>query len=238
MAGDRIRLEVSSRETRGSAESRRLRRRGVIPGILYGKGEPTAFCVPERELRRALSGPSGLHAILDVAFAADGGGTHSAILKDYQQDPVRGHLLHIDLHEVRLDQPITATVNVALVGEAPGANEGGVLSQVTRELNISALPGSIPESIEADVGSMGVGDTLRLADLPDVEGIEFLDDPEETVLATVTAPTRSIEEEEAAEEAAAEAGGAPEGEQAPESASERPGDARGDAAGDPGTTSG
>src|SRR5215211_4639234 len=131
MAGERIRLEVKERERKGSRESRRLRKQGLVPGVLYGRSTPHAICVPERDLRRALTGDSGLHTILDVVLEGQKS-THPSILKDYQQDPVKGGVIHVDLQEVRLDQPITATVAVNLVGgeDAPGVREGGVLSQV------------------------------------------------------------------------------------------------------------
>ncbi|MDQ3823263.1 MAG: 50S ribosomal protein L25, partial [Actinomycetota bacterium] len=195
MAGERIRLEVDERDSRGSRASRRLRRQGLVPGVLYGRGKPPhAICVPERELRRALTGSAGLHAILDVAL--DGQKTvRPAILKDYQQDPLKGRVIHVDLQEVRLDQPIQAQVVVHLVGEPAGVTEGGVLSQVQRELNVEALPMEIPEHIDADVSGLGIGDSLRLADVPAVAGVTFLDDPDETVLATVTLPTRVVEPE-------------------------------------------
>jgi len=172
----------------------------LIPGVLYGRGKtPHPFCVAERQLRKALTGPAGLHAILDVVL--DGQKTtHASILKDYQQDVITGRLAHIDLQEVRLDQPIHAEVVVELVGESVGAKEGGVLSQVSREINVEALPLEVPERIEVDISEMQMGDTLRLADIPVPEGVTFLDDPEETVLATVTMPTRVEEPEEVLEE--------------------------------------
>src|SRR5205814_6526187 len=127
MAGERTKLTVSQRERLGSPETRRLRRQGLIPGVLYGRGEPVAICVEERELRRALTGPAGLHSILDVQI--DGTGkTHASILKEYQVDKVRGHVTHVDLQEVPLDQAIHASVSVHLLGaeDAPGVREGGV----------------------------------------------------------------------------------------------------------------
>ncbi len=217
MAGERTKLTVSVRESLGTRETKRLRREGFIPGVLYGRGTPVAFSVAERELRRALGGKAGLHSILDVEI--DGADkTHASILKDYQVDKVRGYITHIDLHEVRLDRPITASVSVHLMGgeNAPGVKEGGVLSQPLREIQVEALPLEVPEHIDLDVSTMGIGDTLRIGDVHVGENVKLLDDPE-TVVATVTAPTRAIEEEvaEAAEgeegEAAAE-GEAPEGE--------------------------
>jgi large subunit ribosomal protein L25 len=222
VSGDRIKLEVRERTERGSRHSRRLRAQGLIPGVLYGNGQSRAIAVPERQLRSAVTGPSGLHAILDVVLEGQKT-THPSILADYQQDPLRGTISHIDLREVRLDQPIQATVVIQLVGESEGVKNGGVLSLVTREIQVEALPMSIPEHLEADVTWMEVGDVLRLEDVPRPGDVMFLDDPHETVVATVSAPRVEVEpEEELAEgeeaeaegaaEEAAEAGEAPAGE--------------------------
>jgi large subunit ribosomal protein L25 len=239
MAGERVKLNVQERESLGSAESRRLRKQGLIPGVLYGRSQPVAISVPERELRRALTGAGGLHAILDVVVEGKQA-SHSAILKEYQQDKVRGFVTHIDLQEVRLDQPIQASVVVQLQGgdTSPGVKEGGVLSQVVREINVEALPLEVPEHVELDVSNMELGDTLRLGDLKAYEGVTFLDDPD-TVLATLTLPTREVEPEEVPAEEGAEGAEVPEGEAAPEGGAEAPADAGGaDAAGESGTTEG
>lgn len=212
MAGERHRLEVKEREGLGTPESRRLRKQGFVPGVLYGKSTARAFAVGERELRAALTGPSGLHAVLDVVL--EGQTTaHPSILKDYQRDPIRGHVQHIDLQEVRLDVAIHATVNVHLVGaeDAPGVREGGVMNQPTTTLNVEALPMEVPESVEADVSALGMGEALRLEDVPKLEGVVFLDDPHETVIATVSAPTVEVEPEPVEGEEG-EPGEAPEGE--------------------------
>src|SRR3954463_13114063 len=246
MAGERVKLQVSERESRGSAESRRLRKQGLIPGVLYGRGkEPHAISVPERELRRVLTGDAGLHAILDVTLEGQKT-THPSILKDFQQHPVRGGIIHVDLQEVRLDQPIQAQVVVELVGEPVGVTEGGVLSQVSREITVEALPMEIPEHLELDVTGMAIGDTIRLAELPVQEGGTFLDDPDETVLATVTMPTRfvepEIEEVEGEEAELPEGVEVPEGEEAPEGAAEEAPETAADAdsgsEGEPGTAEG
>ncbi len=219
MAGDRFRLEVQERERLGSPESRRLRKQGFVPGVLYGKTGAKAFVVKERDLRAALTGSSGLHAVLDVVLEGQTS-MHSSILKEYQRDPIRGHVRHVDLLEVRLDVAIQATVNVHVVGaeDAPGVKEGGVLSQPSSTLNVEALPMEVPESIEADVSRMEMGDALRLEDLPKLEGVTFLDDPHETVIATVSAPIAEVEPEpvegEEGELLEGEAGEAAEGEAA------------------------
>src|SRR5919202_4441074 len=238
MAGERVKLSVRERESRGSAESRRLRRNGEVPGVLYGRGKPPhAICVEERELRRALTGDGGLHSILDVTL--EGQKTaHPSILKEYQVDPVRGRVIHVDFQEVRLDQPIQAQVVVELVGDPQGVKEGGVLSQVSREVTVEALPMEIPERLELDVTGMAIGDTLRLADLPAREGVTFVDDPEETVLATVTLPTREVEPEEVTEEGEEVPEGEVPEEERPEGAADQPEEPAADAAGEQGTTEG
>jgi len=223
VSGDRIRLEVKERDadSRGSRRVRRLRKDGLIPGVLYGKGNARALIVGERELRAALTGVSGLHAIVDVLF--EGQTTpHHAVLKDYQRHAVKGFITHVDFHEVRLDQTIQASVAVHLVGESPGVKAGGVLQQVTREINIEALPGSIPEHIEVDLGDLEIGGTVRLESVVAIEGVTFLDDPHETVIASCSAP-RGLEEEAAEEEGEAAEGEGGEGETSASTADESAG---------------
>jgi large subunit ribosomal protein L25 len=195
MAGERTKLVVKERTELGSRESRRLRREGLIPGVLYGGGKPVAISVAERELRRALTGAAGLHSILDVEI--DGAGkTHASILKEYQVDKIRGYITHVDLQEVPLDKPIQASVSVHLIGaeSAPGVREGGALSQPLREMSVEALPLEVPEHIDLDVSHMAIGDTLRIADITAPQGVTVLDDAE-TVVAILTAPIREVEPE-------------------------------------------
>jgi large subunit ribosomal protein L25 len=210
VSGERYQLTVHARDDseRGSRYARRVRREGLVPGVMYGKGHTRAIAVHERELRAALTGPSGLNAIVDVVL--DGQTTpHHAVLKEYQQHPIRGTITHFDFHEVRLDQPIQAVVTVQLVGESVGVKAGGVLQQVSREIHVEALPMNVPEHIDADISELEIGDTLRLEDIAAVPDVLFLDDLHETVIATVSAP-RVIEEvveeevEEGEEVAAAE----------------------------------
>jgi large subunit ribosomal protein L25 len=229
---------VQNRAVLGSAESRRLRRQGLIPGVLYGREQqPVAISIPERSLRSALTTSGGLNAVLDVVV--DDGKIHSSVLKEYQQHPVKGLIMHVDLQEVRLDQPIHATVPLHIHGEPVGVKEGGVLSQVTSELNVEALPMEVPEHLEADVSEMAIGDTLRLSAITVPEGVTLLDDLEETVIETVTQPMREEEPEPVEGEEGAEGEAAAEGEEA---AAEGETAAEGDAAtggdGEPGTTEG
>lgn len=150
--------------------------------------------MPEADLRHALTGAHGGHAILDVVVG-DEKKPHSAILKDYQREPIRGGLLHVDLQVIRLDQAIQSSVTIVLVGESPGAKAGGVVTPSARELNVEALPAQIPDQIEVDVSELDIGDLLHLSDLTPPEGVVFLDDAD-TLLVSVTLPSLVVEEVE------------------------------------------
>ncbi|HEY2327839.1 MAG TPA: 50S ribosomal protein L25 [Gaiellaceae bacterium] len=202
MAGERVKLLVQNRAVLGSAESRRLRRQGMIPGVLYGREKPVAITITERDLRTAIGGGHGSHAVLDVVV--DGGSSHSSVVKEFQLDPIRGYITHVDLQEVRLDQTIQTNVSVSLVGEARGTKEGGVLTQVTNSVNIEALPLEVPDHLEIDVTDLGIGDSTRLSELRVPDGVKLLDDPD-TVLAAVALPRAEEPEPVAEGEEAAEA---------------------------------
>ena len=212
MSSQATKLSLTPREPGSSRATRRLRRTGKVPGVIYGGGsDPVSFEVDARELRHALAARG---AVLELAI---GDATTPAVLKDAYYHPVRGETLHVDFLRVRLDVAIHATVMLDLVGadEAPGVVEGGVLEQVTRELNIEALPGDIPESIQHDVSKMVIGDTATLAAVTAPRGVTLLDDVDETVIATLNPPSVDIDaEEEALEEETELVGEGAEGEAA------------------------
>src|ERR671927_1921540 len=194
MADSSSTLSLTARGPGGSRSARRLRRDGAVPGVLYGGGdEPAHFSVDARTLRNTLA-HSG--AILQVSL--DGGKESPVLVKDVQRHPVRGDVVHVDLLRVRMDEAIQTTVVLELTGadEAPGVVEGGVLTQETRELNIEALPGDIPDSITHDVSGLEMNATLTLAAITAPRGVTLLDDPDETVIATITPPTAEPVEEE------------------------------------------
>jgi large subunit ribosomal protein L25 len=204
MADDRATLKAQPRTEFGSRESRRLRRGGLVPGVVYGAGSDTrAFQVGEREVRNVL-----VHggALIDVEI--EGTKAVPVVIKEQQRHPVRGNLIHLDLQEVKLDVEIQADVAIELVGseEAPGVKEGGVLEHVTHEITISALPTAIPESVPADVSGMDIGDTLQLSALIAPEGVEFYlgedQDADEITIATLSPPRVEEEPETEVEEEA------------------------------------
>jgi large subunit ribosomal protein L25 len=221
MARGREKLVAAPRGEFGSRGSRRLRRTGVVPGVVYGGGKDARpFQVAEREVRTVLAGGQ---ALFDLEL--EGSKAVPVVVKEQQLHPIRGNLEHIDLQEVKLDEAIQAEVAIELEGAevAPGVKGGGVLEHVTREITVEALPTEIPERIVADVSAMEINDTLQLSVIPVPEGVKFAaDDPEEITIATLSPPRveeepePSVEEEtevvgEEGEAPAAEEGGEGEG---------------------------
>jgi len=190
MANESTTLTVTAREIEGSRANRRMRRAGRIPAVIYGGGDdPLPVSVDARELRHAL------HASGAVIELSLDGKTTNAVLKDAQWDPVRGDTWHVDFLRVRMDVAIQSIVTLELTGvdDAPGHTEGGVLEQQLRELNIEALPGDIPESIEHDVSGLELNESVHVSDLTAPEGVTILDDPE-LVVASISIPRLEVEE--------------------------------------------
>jgi large subunit ribosomal protein L25 len=199
MAASRETLKAAPRTEFGSRTSRRLRRDGYVPGVVYAGGsEARAFKVAEREVRHVLQGGA---ALFDLEV--EGAKSVPVVVKDQQLHPVRGSLEHIDLQEVKLDEAIQAEVAVELEGadNAPGVKEGGVLEHVTREVTVEALPTEIPEHLIADVSAMEINDTLQLSSIPVPDGVKLVaDDPEEVTIATLSPPRVEEEPEPEVEE--------------------------------------
>jgi large subunit ribosomal protein L25 len=207
---ERTKLQVRVRDGRGTKDAKALRASGDIPGVIYSATSKTqAIAINARDLRHAVTA-HGVHSILDVAV--DDQPVRPVLIKEFQLDPVRDRVIHVDLHEIRLDQKINTSIPVHIEGHAEGVNMGGALSQPTHELRVEALPADLIDAIVVDVTPLEIGQSIRLADITPPEGITFTDDPEGTILATIAAPVSEEElkseadlEGEAAAEAAAEA---------------------------------
>ncbi|MFI5027404.1 MAG: 50S ribosomal protein L25 [Solirubrobacterales bacterium] len=201
MAATRETLRAAPRTEFGSRTSRRLRREGLVPGVVYAGGsEARAFQVTEREVRTVLSGGQ---ALFDLEL--EGSKRVPVVVKEQQLHPVRGSLEHIDLQEVKLDEAIQADVAVELEGveEAPGVKSGGVLEHVTREITVEALPTEIPERLVADVSAMEINDTLQLSAVPIPAGVKLIaEDLDEVTIATLSPPRVEEEPEPVVEEEA------------------------------------
>ena len=191
-ATDTTTLTVAPREVAGSRATRRLRRTGQVPGIVYGGGvDPVPFAVEARELRNVLAHTG---AVIELQIGDDK--ATSVVLKDLIRHPVSGETVHLDFLRVRMDRALESAVILELTGadDAPGIKSGGVLEQTLRELSIEALPGDIPDTIEFDASHLEMGATLTVAELTPPPGVTLLDDPE-TVVASITAPRLQLEDE-------------------------------------------
>ena len=196
-------LEAQPREAGTKNHARRVRRDGKIPGVIYGAGkESLPISVDPRHVLRILNSETGHNTIFDLALS--GGERSKAMIVDWQYEPIKGKLLHIDLKRIALDKVLKVSVPIFLVGESAGVKqEGGIMEQMLRELEIECLPGDIPTHIDADVSLLTFGKVLRVAELPHSERIKVLTDANQPV-----AHVTSVKEEVVAtpEAAAAEAG--------------------------------
>lgn len=225
---DNVDLQAKERSERGKNAARRLRASGMVPAVLYGgDGDATALAVPDKIVDYTLH-HMGDNALYDIDL---GSGGSTARIVDVQRDPVSGRLVHVDFAPVNMRERIEVTVPLHVVGDAPGAEEGGVLQQVAYEVHVESLPGDIPQELTIDVSSLEMGENLTLADVALPEGVTLISDPEE-VAATVTVPTEITEEDlEAAGvvEEEPEEGEPVEGEEVPEEGAEEPEEGEGPA---------
>lgn len=199
---DNLSLAVERRIEKGKSFTRRLRRSGWVPGVVYGIHEAVPLTVDPKALEVLLHTRAGANVVFQLNVAGDEQGERPVIVKDLQVDPMDGSIIHADFLEIRMDEKITVSVPIHLKGEAPGVKLGGVLSQMLRELDVICLPNAIPEEVEVDISGVQMGDVVHVSDLALPEGVELETDAEEPVL-TVTAP---VEEEAEKEEAEAEEG--------------------------------
>ncbi len=205
-----INLPAEVGRATGSRPSGRLRAAGKIPGVIYGHGiEPVPVAVEARALRAALNTEAGLNALLDLQLD---GTTHLTVPRDVQRDPVRGTVLHVDFQIVRRDEIIAADVPVNLVGEPEELHRAdGVVDYQLFTLAVHATPGRVPNSIDVDISSLAVGDTIRVGDVALPEGVTTDVDPEAPV---VVGQPPQVSEEDLVTEAEAEAAAELEAEEA------------------------
>jgi len=189
-----ITIPAEARETRGKNEARRLRQRGLIPGVLYGAFQPAvAVAVDPKAVTRILHGKSGHNTIFDLGVA--GGEATPVMLVDWQYDPVKDTLLHVDLKRIDLSKRLRVSVPVAVHGEAKGVKQqDGLLELVTREIEIECLPDEIPERFDMDVTELMMGQSIRAGDVP-LEGSMKLVSAPENVIAHVVALRQEAEPE-------------------------------------------
>jgi large subunit ribosomal protein L25 len=174
-------LEAQPREAGTKNHARRVRQGGKIPGVLYGAGKDSlSVSVDPRHVSRILNSETGHNTIFDLALS--GGEKTKAMIVDWQYEPIKGHLLHIDLKRIALDKVLRVSVPIALVGEAAGVKqEGGIMEQMLREVEIECLPADIPSHIDADVSELTFGKVLRVSDLPHSDKLKFITEANQPV---------------------------------------------------------
>ena len=173
-------LEAEPRAAGSKNDARRVRRNGKIPAVVYGAGKPSApVSVDPRQVARILHSATGHNTIFDLSLEGE---RSKAMIVDWQYEPLKGGLLHIDLKRIAMDQKLTVMVPVVLKGEAAGVKQqGGILEQVLREVEVECLPQDIPSEIDLDVSELVFGKVLRVQDLPHRENIAFLTDENQPV---------------------------------------------------------
>ncbi len=187
-------LKGEPRDGAGKGVARKLRAVGRVPAVLYGHGkDATTLSVDSRELFHLLH-TAGSNVVLDLVL---NGKKHLAMPREIQRDHVRGQYLHVDFLEIRRDEKVTVDVPINLIGESAGVKAGGVLEHHLWDLKIECLPQDVPESVEADISALQVGDSLRVADIAVPEVCTVLTPEDETVASVVPPQAREVEEVEA-----------------------------------------
>ncbi len=201
-------LRATQRVTSGSRASKRLRREGRVPGVVYGTDIDThAIHVSDRDLYNVLHTEAGRNAIIEIDIE---GTQILTVAREIQRDPVRGDITHLDFIEVKMDTEIDAEVLLEFIGTPAGArDDDGIVTPLDSAVTVSALPNAIPSSIEVDIEHLGIHDTLKVEDLPEIDGVTYTADPDHPLL-TVVLPAAEVEpevEELEGEEMAEEAEG-------------------------------
>ncbi len=182
-------LDVEIREKSGKGTARQLRRNGRVPAVLYGQGECLLLTIEPESLLRILKSQAGSTALISLTIAgAKSKPKRTALLRDFQVDPLGSRVLHADLFEISMEKPIRVKVPVHVIGSTPaGVKEGGILAYNVRELHVECLPAALPDHIEVDASSLAIGQGIHLKEMVKQEGIRYLDDPEQMIV-SVTVP--------------------------------------------------
>jgi large subunit ribosomal protein L25 len=213
-----VKLNAEVRDGVGKGAARKIRARGKVPAVLYGpQVEPQRVAVDERALWHALHTDAGMNVLIDLQID---GQEYLTLPREVQRDIVRGTLLHVDFLRIRKDVAIQVDVPVHLVGESQGVKEGGVVEHHLWELKVECLPTDVPESIEADISRLGIGDSLHVSDLRVPGNVTVLTPEEETIVSVVPPPVLELPEEAPPEEEVPEGVEVPEGEAPPEAEAE------------------
>ncbi len=184
----KITIQGEYRKTAGKGVARQLRMQGKIPAVLYSKGTSTPLILDPKEVSDVLRSVSGMNTLITLNMASDEKGQHVAILRDYQKDPLNGAILHADLFELSMTEPLEVKVAIEVIGETPIGvkQDGGVFRSHLRELEIRVLPTNIPDHIQVDASELGLGETIHIGDLSLPEGIEALGQASQAVVSVAS----------------------------------------------------
>jgi large subunit ribosomal protein L25 len=202
-------LVVEPREEKGKQAVKRLRASGKIPAILYGHTfDSLPLTIDERSLRSILRSEGGLHGLFELKIEGVEDGEHTVVFKEVQLDPIKDHVLHVDFQKIRKGEELTADVSLHFTGDPVGVKAGGILQHYLREVTVQCLPKDLPDFIEVDISHLDIKDNLRISNLIVLEGVKYVNSPEEIVAAVTPKRVRDvaslIAEEELTEEKLAE----------------------------------
>lgn len=190
----KITVQGERRTKAGKGVARQLRFSGKIPAVIYSEGKSALLTLTPEEIEKVLHSASGENTLITLQItgekkSASDAGEHIAILRDFQRDPITGKILHADLFEISMTEPISISVQVEVIGETPAGvkKDGGALQHNTRELEVKCLPSLIPDHIQVDASALEVGQSIHVKDIPAIEGVSFLADPNQVILSVTAA---------------------------------------------------
>ena len=189
-----VTLRAETGRITGTRPSRRLRRQGMVPATLYGQDtDSVSIAVNARELRNVLGTDAGINAVVLLRVGKE---IHTSLARQIQRHPTMGDITHLDFVKISLTDRVDAVVSIELVGDPIGVREdGGIVETVSNAVNVHTLVTAIPESIQIDISGLGAGDSVRMADLPALSGVEYLDDPDQPIV-TISLPAAALVEAE------------------------------------------
>jgi large subunit ribosomal protein L25 len=202
----KVLLKAQKRKETGKGNVRKLRQQDLLPAVLYSKGKSTPIKVQKKDVTKLMTSGGREHALVTIELLDDKGGKkdHWALVKDYQADPVKKELLHVDFIEISLKKKIKTIIPILIKEEPVGVKSGGILQQQLRDVEVECLPTEIPDGIEIDASPVDIGHSLHVSDLTTAEGVKILTDPNETILSVFAPKVEEVAPEVPAEEEAAE----------------------------------
>lgn len=184
-----IELTAAPRDVKGTREAKKMRMEGKIPAVVYGHGfESILLSIDERQFMAVVREQRGLHGLFTLKVEGAGEDGHTVLVKEVQRDPIRDDVIHVDFQKIRKGEELTAEVSLQFTGEPAGVREGGILQHFIHEVTVQCLPKGLPDHIELDISNLNIKDNLRISDIPETEGVKYLNSPEEIVVSV--APKR------------------------------------------------